>query len=240
MPLRCRDSSLRRSSARSGEVSSSKTSLQTKERPSGDAIWRASIRTQRNSCLKWPTGDPHTVSGPARHSAYSQPTPDGSTCPQTPCSCITCSPDSKGGSPAPSTSTPTDTRAPSTIGSMNTLQTRSTTCTTRCSDGSDGRTVPTCYWLTSQRLDGTTFKTEESTPTPTPAMVSTLPSMFIIITYTPMLTRSQERKEARKERPMDSSYQSDSSHPKTNGSERVIMIWELLSVIRNNSLYLNG
>jgi hypothetical protein len=107
-----------------------------------------------------------------------------------------------------------------TIGCMNTQMSHKCGCSVRkCTTGLDGKMEPMSCLLTSQRLVGNTSQTEASTQLLTLFRVSTFQSMFTITGCTLMPMKSQENREARRELHMDNSYQLDSSHLKTNGSE---------------------
>lgn len=109
----------------------------------------------------------------------------------------------------------------SAIGCTRNPLTKSGTYPKRWPDGSDGTMVATSSWLISQRLVGSMCLIVDSILLPTLPMENIPPSTYITIIFTQMLTKDQDRPEGRKVLDMVSTYQLDSSHLRTNGSESV-------------------
>lgn len=137
------------------------------------------------------TGATPTVSGQARLLPSSLLAQSGFTCQQTLFPSIMCSPVLRAASPSSSTLMVQMISTPLlTTGCMRSPQIKSGIYLRRCTDGSDGRTVPTCSSLTNPRPAGTGSPTVDLTQSPIPLTVNTLLNMFTTTTYTLMLMRS--------------------------------------------------
>lgn len=140
-----------------------------------------------------------TVCGLVKLLLFSLLTLDGFIFQPTPCLSTTFSPDSKANS---LTKLPLSLRTLIHLwitGFMRNLRTKYGTCLKRCTTGSDGTMAPTCFWLINQKLVGTSFQIEASTPTLTPLTVNTLLNMSITTTCTPTPMLNQDNREVKRE-----------------------------------------
>ena len=162
------------------------------------------------------------VCGPVRLLQFSQLPPSGCICQPTLSSSTMYSPVLRENSPNRFLLTArTSLTALSTTGCTKSQVTKSGICHKRCTDGSDGKTVLTFSWLTSQRQAGSSCPTVALIQLPTQLTESTPLSMCITTTFTQMLTNSPAKPAARKVLAMANFCQSASSLPKTSGSESI-------------------
>ena len=189
-------------------------------------------KTLESSLQTFLTGVLHMDSGQAKPRCFSQLTLDGCSSTATLCSCTTCSQDSKELSQDISMCMQMTMKVLWTIGYTSTPRIKCGNWVRRCTDGSDGTTALMWCWPINQRQDGTMFLTEVSILTRILLTVSSLLSTFIIITWTLMLTKSQDKKEEWKELVTVNSCRWASSHPERSGESGELLCWPLAALFK--------